>query len=90
MSEQNHPPPFSPTQRLSHWIGCTLEIRCPRCPRAVLLPIRLLQEMAIAASTTLLRPYGVDCVVVVQPRYIWWLDSTDSVAEVLVLTGQSR
>ena len=43
MSEQNHPPPFSPTQRLSQWMGCTLEVRCPCSPRVVLLPIRLLR-----------------------------------------------
>ena len=48
------------------------------------------EEMAIAASATLLRPYGVACVVAVRPRYIWWPASTDSVAEALVPTGQSR
>ena len=43
MSEQNHPQPFSPTQRLSQWMGCTLEVRCPCSPRVVLLPVRLLR-----------------------------------------------
>jgi|GEM_PF-5407909 len=71
MSEQNHSPPFSPTQRLSQWMGYTLEVRCPCSPRVVLLPVAYFEETATAASKTPLRPCGIAYVVVGRPRYIW-------------------
>ena len=37
------PLPFSPEHRLSQWLACSLEIRCPCSPRVVLIPIRLLR-----------------------------------------------
>ena len=37
------PLPFSPEHRLSHWLACSLEVRCPCSPRVALIPIRLLR-----------------------------------------------
>lgn len=39
-----HPPAFNPTQRLSDWPECWLEVRCPCSPRVAMLPVRLLLE----------------------------------------------
>ena len=35
-----HPPAFRLVQRLSDWPYCVLELRCPRSPRIVLLPVQ--------------------------------------------------
>ena len=37
------PLPFSLEHRLSHWLACSLEVRCPCSPRVALIPIRLLR-----------------------------------------------
>ena len=43
-----HPPPFNPSHTIAHWPHCHLDVRCPGCGKAVVVPLRMLRTEARA------------------------------------------
>lgn len=64
------PPPFHPTHTLGDWPECYLEVRCPRCGKVTIGPVRSFGAASVPVLELASRLRCDRCRVAVAPIYL--------------------